>query len=68
MLAPYALLPLLSPLGWPAALPLFSLPLALKLIRRFHHEAPGPVFNSILAATAGLQFVFAILLTLSFTI
>ncbi len=68
MLAPYALLPLLSPLGWKASLPLLSLPLALKLIRRFHHEAPGPVFNNILAASAGLQLVFAILLTLSFTI
>jgi 1,4-dihydroxy-2-naphthoate octaprenyltransferase len=68
MLAPFALLPLLSPLGWPAALPVLSLPLALKLIRRFHRESPGPVFNNILAATAGLQLVFAILLTLSFTI
>ncbi|MCG2578542.1 1,4-dihydroxy-2-naphthoate polyprenyltransferase [Dechloromonas sp. XY25] len=68
MLAPYALLPLLAPLGWPAALPLLSLPLALRLIRRFHREPPGPVFNSILAATAGLQLVFALLLTLSFTI
>jgi 1,4-dihydroxy-2-naphthoate octaprenyltransferase len=48
-------------------LPLLSLPLALKLIHRFHHEAPGPVFNDILAATAGLQLFFAILLTLSFT-
>lgn len=68
MLAPYALLPLLAGLGWPAALPLLSLPLAGKLIRRFHHEAPGPVFNNILAATAGLQLVFALLLTLSFII
>jgi len=68
MLAPYALLPLLADLGWPAALPLLSLPLAGKLIRRFHHEAPGPVFNNILAATAGLQLVFALLLTLSFII
>ena len=68
ILAPYALLPLLSPLGWQAALPVLSLPLALKLIHRFHHEPPGPVFNTILAATAGLQLVFAILLTLSFTI
>ena len=67
MLAPYALLPLLAGLGWLAALPLLSLPLALKLIQRFHHETPGPVFNDILAATAGLQLVFAILLTLSFT-
>ena len=68
MLAPYALLPLLHSLGWRAALPLLSLPLALKLIHRFQHEAPGPVFNRILAATAGLQLAFAILLTLSFII
>ena len=68
MLAPYALLPLLADLGWPAALPLLSLPLAAKLIGRFHREAPGPVFNNILAATAGLQLAFALLLTLSFTI
>ena len=68
MLAPYALLPLLADLGWPAALPLLSLPLALKLIQRFHHEAPGPVFNDILATTAGLQLFFAILLSLIFII
>jgi len=68
ILAPYALLPLLGSLGWLAALPLLSLPLALKLIRRFHHEAPGPVFNNILAATAGLQLTFALLLSLAFTI
>jgi len=68
MLAPYALLPLLASLGWAAALPLLSLPLALKLIRRFRHETPGPIFNQILAATAGLQLLFAILLLLSFTI
>ena len=68
MLAPYALLPLLADLGWPAALPLLSLPLAAKLIGRFRREAPGPVFNNILAATAGLQMLFALLLLLSFTI
>ncbi|WP_310493941.1 1,4-dihydroxy-2-naphthoate polyprenyltransferase [Dechloromonas sp.] len=68
MLAPYALLPLLAGLGWPCALPLLSLPLAVKLIHRFHREAPGPVFNNILSATAGLQLIFALLLTLSFTI
>ena len=68
MLAPYVLLPLLAGLGWPGALPLLSLPLAFRLIHRFHHEAPGPAFNDILAATAGLQLVFALLLTLSFTI
>ena len=68
MLAPYALLPLLASLDWRAALPLLSLPLALKLIQRFHREAPGPVFNAILAATAGLQLAFAVLLSLAFTI
>lgn len=66
MLAPYALLPALSDLGWPAALPLLSLPLALHLIARFHREPPGPVFNPILAATAGLQLLFAGLLALAF--
>jgi 1,4-dihydroxy-2-naphthoate octaprenyltransferase len=68
MLAPYFLLLFLAPLGWPSALPLLSLPLAIALIRRFHRETPGPIFNGILAATAGLQLVFALLLTLSFTI
>ena len=51
-----------------AALPLLSLPLALKLVRRFHREAPGPVFNGILAATAGLQLAFALLLAAAFAI
>jgi 1,4-dihydroxy-2-naphthoate octaprenyltransferase len=69
LLLPYALLPLLAgELGWKAALPLLSLPLALKLGRRFRRETPGPVFNGILAATAGLQLVFALVLSLSFTI
>jgi 1,4-dihydroxy-2-naphthoate octaprenyltransferase len=69
MLAPYALLPLLAAgVGWRAALPLLSLPLSLILVRRFHREAPGPVFNSILAATAGLQLVFALLLAVAFAI
>jgi 1,4-dihydroxy-2-naphthoate octaprenyltransferase len=68
ILAPYALLPLLAGLGWKCALPLLTLPLAVHLIHRFQHEALGPVFNSILAATAGLQLVFALALTLSFTI
>ncbi len=69
MLAPYLLLPLLAPaLGWLAALPLLSLPLALKLIRDFRREAPGPLFNRILAATAGLQLLFALLLVLAFSL
>lgn len=68
MLAPYALLPLFGGLGWPATLPLLSLPLALALIRRFRRETPGPAFNAILAATAGLQLVFALLLALAFVL
>ncbi len=68
MLAPYVLLPLLAGLGWPAALPLLSLPLALRLIGRFRRETPGPAFNAILATTAGLQLIFALLLSLAFLI
>ena len=68
MLVPYLLLPLLAPgLGWPAALPLFSLPLTIRLIQRFHREAPGPVFNNVLAASAGLQLAIALLLALAFS-
>lgn len=63
ILLPYTLLPLLG--SW---LPLLSLPLALWLIRRFSSETPGPAFNGLLAATAGLQLLFALLLTLSLTI
>ena len=68
LLTPYLLLTLLHPLGWPAVLPALSLPLALKLTHRFSSTSPGPVFNQILAATAGLQLFFALLLSLAFTI
>lgn len=64
MLLPYLLWPLLaSGAGWAAWLPLLALPLALGLIRRFWVEAPGPVFNRLLAATAGHQFVFSVLVS-----
>ncbi len=70
ILAPYLLMPILALLSrsadWRVALPLLSLPLGLKLIRRFYREAPGPVFNQILAATAGLQLAYALLLALGF--
>ena len=66
MLAPYALLMPLAGLGWPVTLPFLSLPLAVSLIIRFRRESPGPVFNAILAATAGLQFAFALLLSVAF--
>ena len=64
---PYLLLPLLAELtgagGW-LALPLLSWPLAWSLWRRFRSEAPGPVFNRILAQTAQLQLLFSVLLSI----
>jgi 1,4-dihydroxy-2-naphthoate octaprenyltransferase len=66
MLLPYLLLPLFAPsLGWAVLLPLASLPMTLSLLHRFNREPPGPVFNRILAATARLQLVFALLLALA---
>ncbi len=67
ILAPYAGLVGLAPgLGLSAALPLLSLPLGLFLLQRFRSSPPGPVFNQILAATAGLQLLFALLLATAF--
>lgn len=69
MLAPYGGLLLLAPgLGPAAALPLLSLPVSLVLIQRFVRLAPGPVFNKLLAATAGLQLIFALLLAAAFSL
>lgn len=69
MLAPYLGLLLLAPaLGPVAALPLLSLPVSLVLIQRFVHAPPGPVFNKLLAATAGLQLIFALLLAAAFSL
>ncbi len=65
MLTPFALLPLLYSdnvrAGW-IALPLTALPWALRLVWRFHHEAPGAVFNQLLVGTARFQFVLGVLL------
>jgi 1,4-dihydroxy-2-naphthoate octaprenyltransferase len=66
MLAPFAMLPLLSdnlPRGhvWPT---LIALPLALALIHRFAHEPPGRGFNRILVQTAQVQLAFSLLLCL----
>lgn len=67
MLLPYLLLPLLvPPLGWAALLPAATLPTSWRLVRRFAGEAPGPVFNELLAATARLQFLFSLLLSGAF--
>jgi 1,4-dihydroxy-2-naphthoate octaprenyltransferase len=68
LLLPFALLPLLALLAgraWWLALPLLILPLALQLLQRFRREPPGAVFNQLLASTARLQFVYALLLALA---
>ena len=69
MLCPFAMLVALaaqarSGAGLIAAwlLPLLSLPMAWRLVRRFWSEAPGPAFNEILARTAKFQVVFSMLL------
>jgi len=46
--------------GWVV---LAALPMAVGLIRRFATETRGPAFNQILGATARLQLVIAVLLT-----
>lgn len=69
LLLPYVLLAALATwedVGALVALPLLSLPLALRLIRRFRQEPAGPAFNGILAATAALQLLFALLLAAAF--
>ncbi len=53
------LYPVLDNLTWPV---LFALPLALWLIQRLYSQPPGPGLNSLLAATAGLQLVYGLLL------
>lgn len=68
MLVPFALLgPLaaLTRLDVTLALPLAALPMAVGLVRRFWHEAPGPAFNALLARTAKFQVLFAVLLSVA---
>ena len=65
MLLPFLLLPLLSLVngsGWWLGLPVFVLPWAMALVRRFSVEPPGPVFNHLLASTARFQLGFGLLL------
>jgi 1,4-dihydroxy-2-naphthoate octaprenyltransferase len=63
---PFALLPvlgcsLLAGVGiW---LPLLAAPWAMLLVRRFWREAPGVSYNRLLAQTAQLQLLFAVLLS-----
>lgn len=71
MLAPFALLPalaLLSGQGAKLLLPLLLLPAVWRQIGRFRREAPGPVFNELLARTAKLQFLFGVLLALALAV
>jgi len=67
MLLPLALLPLFQVLGFGGLSwlpPLLVLPWALKLVRQFCMETPGPVFNRLLAATAQFQLAYGLLLCL----
>lgn len=64
--APFLLLPLLGCLllaGVAIWLPLLAAPWAVLLVRRFCLEAPGVGYNLLLAQTAQLQFLFAVLLS-----
>ena len=63
--APYALLPFIDTQAW---LPFLSLPIGCWLILRFYRETPGTAFNGLLAKTASLQALFALLLCLNFAI
>jgi 1,4-dihydroxy-2-naphthoate octaprenyltransferase len=68
MLLPFVLLPFLAVLagkGFWFALPLLMLPAVLSQLTRFRHEAPGPVFNELLARTARLQLIFSVLLAIA---
>lgn len=63
MLAPYLMLFLqvTSKMWW---LPALTLPWAIFMVVLFFREAPGPIFNRILAQTAKLQLGFGLLLSL----
>jgi 1,4-dihydroxy-2-naphthoate octaprenyltransferase len=65
VLGPFGLLAVLAAqtrIGAPLLLPALSLPMALRLVRGFWRERPGPAFNALLARTAKFQVVFAALL------
>jgi len=65
MLGPFALLAALAAqtrIHLSLLLPLLSLPMAIRLVRRFWREPPGPAFNALLARTARFQVLFAALL------
>lgn len=66
LLLPYLLLlPLAGWLSNAAWLPLLSLPLAWRLRRRLVTLPPDRALNQVLAATAGLQWLFSLLLAVA---
>lgn len=63
---PFVLLPVLGCLllaGVGIWLPLLAAPWAVLLVLRFWREAPGGAYNRLLAQTAQLQLLFAVLLS-----
>lgn len=61
---PFVLVPLLGLLvGGGAWLPWLAAPWAVMLVRRLWREAPGALYNQLLARTAQLQLIFAVLLS-----
>lgn len=66
ILYPYLLLfPLLPAYSWILLLPILSLPLAIKLIRYFLHIQISSELNQVLAQTAQLQLIYALLLSIA---
>ena len=59
ILAPFPLLLTLPKASWGG---LLALPLALSCLHNFTRQAPGPAFNTILAATARFQLAMAVLM------
>lgn len=53
---------------WAALLPLFTLPVALVLIRAIHKNQPSPKYNGFLAQSALLHLLFGLLLSIGFLI
>jgi 1,4-dihydroxy-2-naphthoate octaprenyltransferase len=64
LLLPFALLPLVLPGAWALLPGLAALP-AWREYRRFASTNDGPGFNRLLAATARLQAIYAVLLSLA---
>jgi 1,4-dihydroxy-2-naphthoate octaprenyltransferase len=65
---PFLLLPLLAAtldVHWAFALPLAAVPLAVALVRRLARTPVGPRLNDVLKSTAGLQFLFGVLLAVA---